>query len=62
MQAGLWAGAAAAAALILASGLADRRRTRRRDLDRVGWVPWPLVQVTAIILAVVLAALAVKSG
>lgn len=41
---------------------ADRRRVKRRDLDAVGLVPWPLVLLAAILTAAVLAAIALKSG
>jgi hypothetical protein len=52
--------ASLAAFVALCAGLADRRRTLRADLDRVGWVPWPLVLILAIILAALFAALALK--
>ena len=60
-QVALWSGAGAAAATALVAGLADRRRMRRRDLDRPGLVPWPLIQLLAMLAAVVVAALALKS-
>ncbi|WP_343520045.1 hypothetical protein [Sphingomonas sp.] len=47
-------------AVAAGSGLADWRRTKRRDLDRVGWMPWTLIQVLAMLAAVVTAALAIK--
>jgi hypothetical protein len=59
-QALLWAVAGAAAATALLAALADRRRGRRRDLDRPGWVPWPGVQLLAMLVAAVAAALALK--
>ena len=57
----LWWIAASAASVALVAGLADRWRTRRRDLDRAGWVPWPLVLITALIVASVAVALALKA-
>ena len=60
-QAALWTGAGAAAAAVLAAAFADRRRTNRRNLDRPGLVPWPLIQILAIIAAALLAALALKT-
>ncbi len=53
----------AGAMLLLAcwAVLAEHRRTRRRDLDKPGWVPWTLVQVLAFLLAVAAAALALKA-
>ena len=59
-QDGLWMAAAGAAAVAVAAGLADRRRMRRRDLDSVGWAPWPLVQLVAMLCAMVAAALALR--
>jgi hypothetical protein len=38
-----------AGAVALAAGLADHRRRRRADLDRIGWVDWPTVQMLALI-------------
>lgn len=60
MQGPLWIGVGAWLALAAGSSLADWRRTRRRDLDRVGLMPWTLIQVMAILGAVVTAALAIK--
>jgi hypothetical protein len=58
----LWMIAGAAAVLAVVSGLADWRRGRRRELDRVGWVPWGFLQYAGMLGAVVAAALAVKMG
>ncbi|MDN4630330.1 hypothetical protein QCD71_02280 [Sphingomonas sp. PsM26] len=33
------------------AGVADWRRTRRDDLDRVGWLDWRSVQMFALIAA-----------
>ena len=60
-QAGLWTGAGGALAVAVLSGLAEWRRGRRRNLDRVGWVPWTFVQVTALFVAMIFAILAVKA-
>lgn len=56
----LWIGVGAFVAVAAGSGLADWRRAKRRDLDRVGWVPWTLIQVLALLGAIVTAALAIK--
>ena len=56
----LWMLAAAAAAIAAVSALADWRRDRRRDVDRVGWMPWSFLQFAGLLGAVVAAALAVK--
>ena len=60
IQATLWTAAASAGALAVAAGVAERRRSRRRDIDKVGWVPWTLVQVIALALAALMAAYAIK--
>lgn len=58
--AGLWIVAAIALALAILAALADRRRQRRRNLDRVGWVPWPVIQILTMIAAAVAAAFALR--
>lgn len=60
MQGPLWIGVGAFVAMAAGSGVADWRRTRRHDPDRVGWMPWTLIQVMAVLGAVVTAALAIK--
>jgi hypothetical protein len=59
-QAAAWTAAAAAAGIAVAAGVADWSRNRRRNLDRVGWVPWQLVSVLAFFAALGLAMLALK--
>ncbi len=51
VQAWLWGAAAGAISLAAGAALAEHRRERRRDLDRVGWVPWNAIQVVAAIFA-----------
>lgn len=51
MQQGLWGGAGLMVLLALGAGLADGARARRHDPDAVGWVPWTLVQVLALVAA-----------
>lgn len=50
------------AALLLAglSGVADHRTRKRRDADRVGVMPWPLVQILALFAALVLTGFALN--
>jgi len=57
-QAGLWWGAGAAAALAVMAVIAEQRRSRRRNLDRPGCVPWTLIQLLAFLAAISLLALA----
>lgn len=61
MQTALWTMAGMSAVIAAVAALADRRRTRRADLDRVGWMPWPGVLIAAIIAAALFAALALRS-
>ncbi len=55
---GLWGIAAASATIFAVAVLAEHRRSRRRDPDRVGWMPWTLVQLVAILATVFAVALA----
>jgi hypothetical protein len=41
--------AGVAFAIAVLAGLGERRRKRRVDLDRVGWIDWPSVQMVALI-------------
>lgn len=54
-----WAGAALA--IVALGGVADWRNRRRRNIDRVAMLPWPLIQVMALLAAIVLAALALNA-
>ena len=59
-QTWLWVLAAAAALMVVWSNFAEKRQAARKNLDRPGWVPWPLVQIISIIVVVVAAVLALK--
>jgi hypothetical protein len=60
-QLNLWIVAGSALAITILASFADRLRSRRRNLDQAGWVPWHLVQIIAMITAAVAAAFALKS-
>jgi hypothetical protein len=47
--------------LAVLSAFAEHRRSRRRDLDKVGLMPWNFIQVVAFLAAVIAAALALKA-
>jgi hypothetical protein len=49
---GWWYGVAAALVIAVVAGVADWRRRRRRDLDAIGPIHWPTVQMLALIAAV----------
>ncbi len=51
---------AVAATLALAATLADRRRTRREDLDEVGFMPWTAIFFLGLFTACVTLGLAAR--
>jgi hypothetical protein len=55
-----WWAAGGAAALALAAGLADWARNRRRNLDRVGFMPWQLISILSFFAALGLCGLALN--
>ncbi|WP_033922343.1 hypothetical protein [Sphingomonas sp. 37zxx] len=55
-----WVAVAALLAVALLAGVAEHRRTRRADWDRVGVVYWPSVQMFALIGAFIAALLAIR--
>ena len=61
MQAHMWWLAGAAALVAAVAAWFERRHAARANLDRVGWVPWTGVFVAAFFVAVVAAALGLKS-
>ena len=60
MSSAFW-GAGVAVLVALASAGGERRRTRRRNPDRVGWVDWRTVQLFALITALLLVSVALNS-
>ncbi|MDZ7588376.1 MAG: hypothetical protein U5J78_04240 [Parasphingorhabdus sp.] len=40
--------------------LAERRRNRRHDIERVGFMPWPLIMMMALLTAAIAFGLAIK--
>lgn len=61
-QGWMWTADGAAVAVIAAAGIADWRRSRRRDLDSWGWVPWRGLQAAGLFAILALAILALKAG
>ena len=56
--AAIWAGACALVAL--GAIYADRRRMKRRHIDRVGFMPWTGISMLALFIAAALLLLAIK--
>lgn len=56
----LWTMAGASAALAAFASFADWKRQRRKDPDRVGFMPWTLVTVLSVVAAMMFVALALK--
>jgi hypothetical protein len=52
----------AASVLTAVSAFADYRRRNRNDLDRVGFMPWPLISVAAVMTALFAFAFALRIG
>lgn len=61
-QAWMWTADGAALAVVLVAGVADWRRTKRRDLDAAGWVPWRGVQAAGFFAMLALTTLAWHAG
>lgn len=60
MQQQLWTSVGAALLVAVVAGLGERKRKRRIDMDRIGLIPWPLVQILAILMALILASVAIN--
>lgn len=58
----MWSADAAAVVLVVLAGLADARRSRRRELDRIGWVPWRGLQVAGFFAILLFTIFAVRAG
>ncbi|MES2058654.1 MAG: hypothetical protein V4564_22135 [Pseudomonadota bacterium] len=56
-----WVAAIVAVLAALFFGLGDRRRKRRADLDRVGLLDWPTLQMLALIAAAIFVILALHA-
>lgn len=62
MQGSMLIVAVAATVLTGVSAFADHRRRHRADLDRVGFMPWPLISMMAVMTALFSFAIALKTG
>lgn len=62
IQGWMWSADAAALALVVLAGVADARRSRRRELDRIGWVPWRGLQVAGFFAILLFTILAFRAG
>jgi acetyl esterase/lipase len=55
-----WGIAGAGALLIIVSAVADRRRQKRRNVNKVGFMPWTGITVLAVMVALMATAIAIK--
>ena len=62
MQVTRWTGCGVTLALAVVSTWAERRRARRTNLDDVGFMPWPLILILALLMSAIFAALALYAG
>jgi hypothetical protein len=53
---------AAASLTVIVAAIADRRRQRRRDIERVGFMPWPFITVIGTLVALFAFAIALRSA
>ena len=60
IQQQLWGGAALALLVAVACGFGEHRRRRRRNMDDVGFVPWTLIQVLAMLTALICVSVALN--
>jgi hypothetical protein len=56
-----WVFCGMALAVAVIAGLADRRRNNRKNLEAVGFMPWPLILILSLIIAATFATLALKA-
>ncbi len=48
------------ASMVLISGLADRKRHKRVNIEDVGFIPWPMITLLSVLGTVLAMALAIK--
>lgn len=58
MQQQLWTSVGAALLVAVIAGFGERKRKRRADMDRIGLVSWPFVQMMALLAALILTSVA----
>ena len=56
-----WIAASVALVLAILAGVMESRRSRRREFDEVGWVPWRGIQVMGFFAALACAILALHA-
>ncbi|MFM6852990.1 MAG: hypothetical protein ACKOUM_02795 [Sphingopyxis sp.] len=59
----IWGAVAVLAlAITLLSGVAEGRRLKRRNMDAVGFMPWPLITILGTLITLFAVAFAIKYG
>ncbi len=61
MQGSMLTVSAASAAIAVVAEVADYRRRHRRDVDKVGFMPWRGIALTAVTVALFAAAFGLKA-
>ena len=56
-----WLAGASALFVMIFSGVAEKRRHNRRQLDDIGWMPWRGIQVAAVFAILLVVILVVKN-
>jgi hypothetical protein len=54
-------GAGAGVAVAILAAWRERRRHRRADFDRVGWIDWRSVQLAALVVAMILVSIGLNA-
>jgi uncharacterized membrane protein YidH (DUF202 family) len=62
MQGSMLALGCAATLLTAVAAFADYRRRNRTNIERVGFMPWPMISVMAVMTALFAFALALRGG
>lgn len=58
MQQELWTSVGVALLVAVVAAFGERQRKRRRDMDKIGLLNWPLIQMLALLAALILTSLA----
>lgn len=60
MQQELWTSVGIALLVAVVAGYGEHRRKKRVNMDKISLIPWPLLQVLALLTALILTSLALN--